>query len=324
MEEVENLVLFPLESGRFKTSQLTTGCTYEVHGTQMQDSAMANQQSGVGTPYGAYTNPTYQPSPPLPHPPRSSKSSRVIKKTIMVVTFPQKSKGKAKCSTRMEYTVVTQVVVSLTPSQCSVEAVTELVTQQLGFQAVLLDSKCFPLIGNEGTSGDFWKGTRKILAASKSHYEKSTGQSADIMSIGEAIEITDEEPGPSTKRRCTEGVEINPIMQEVTTKLTMIDKKLGFLNELGQGFQCIICKSLAILPVVSSCCQRVIGCEACVNHWMTLNDRCPLCSTQGGDIANRFTLKGFDDTLSLLHITSKDRTDEGLPPPESDSDEDFQ
>ena len=57
----------------------------------MQDSvAMVNQQSGVG----AYTSPKYQPSSPLPHPPRPSKSSRVIKKTIMVVTFLKRARGK--------------------------------------------------------------------------------------------------------------------------------------------------------------------------------------------------------------------------------------
>ena len=61
-------------------------------------------------------------------------------------------------------------------------------SQQLGFQVVLLDSKCFPLLGNEGTSGDFWKGSRKILAASKSHHEKCTGQSVD-MSIEQAIDL---------------------------------------------------------------------------------------------------------------------------------------
>jgi len=86
--EVENLVLFPLENVDSRP-QLTTGCTYEVHGTQMQDSvAMVNQQSGVG----AYTNPTYHPSSPLPHPPRSFKSSRVIKKTIIL--FLKRARGK--------------------------------------------------------------------------------------------------------------------------------------------------------------------------------------------------------------------------------------
>lgn len=166
-----------MENGRFKTSQITAGCMYEVHGESAHDSAArVTQQSGVGTPYGAYTTPTFWTSPPLPHPLRLSKTSRVIKKIIMVISLSQKNKGKATCSaSRTDYTVVTQIVVSLTPSQCSVEAVTELVSQQLGFQVVLSDSKCFPLLCNEGTSGYFWKGSRKILAASKSHYEKCTG-----------------------------------------------------------------------------------------------------------------------------------------------------
>ena len=191
MEEVENLVLFPMENGRFKTSQITAGCTYEVHGESAHDSAArVTQQSGVGTPYGAYTSPTFRTSPPLPHPPRLSKTSRVIKKTIMVISLSQKNKGKAKCSaSRTDYTMVTQIVVSLT----------------------------------------------------------------------------------------------------------------------------------------SPCCQRVIGCESCVNNWMAANERCPLCSTEG-DVQHRFTLKGFDDTLNLLRITSKDRNDEVQVTNESESDssDDFQ
>ena len=121
------------------------------------------------------------------------------------------------------------------------------------------------------------------------------------MSIEKAIDLT--EPGPSTKRRRTDDT------LNIQDTLTAIDKKLSFLNELGQGFQCIICKSLAVLPVISPCCQRVIGCESCVNNWMAANERCPLCSTEG-DVQHRFTLKGFDDTLNLLRITSNDCKDE--------------
>ena len=45
-----------------------------------------------------------------------------------------------------------------------------------------------------------------------------------------------------------------------------------------------------------------------------------------GDVQHRFTLKGFDDTLNLLRITSKDRNDEVQVTNESESDssDDFQ
>ena len=43
----------------------------------------------------------------------------------------------------MEYTPVTQIVVSVSPAECNVPTITQLVTKQVGFQAVLLDSQVF-------------------------------------------------------------------------------------------------------------------------------------------------------------------------------------
>ena len=57
----------------------------------------------------------------------------------------------------------------------------------MGFQAVLLDSKCFPLLSNESTSGvDFWKSTRKVLAALRDVYEKVSGVAMWDAVIGQA------------------------------------------------------------------------------------------------------------------------------------------
>lgn len=86
---------------------------------------------------------------------------------------------------------------SLSPSECNVPAISHLVTQQLGFQAIVLDCKC-PLMCNEATSGiDFWKSSRKILAASKDLYENLN---PDNSVIGQALELTGE--GPSPKKCC--------------------------------------------------------------------------------------------------------------------------
>ena len=39
--------------------------------------------------------------------------------------------------------------------------ISKLVEQQVGFEVMLLDSKCFPLLSNDSTCGPhFWKGTR--------------------------------------------------------------------------------------------------------------------------------------------------------------------
>ena len=81
------MVLFPLESGKFKLSQLVVGGTYEVHGNSFSgppDAAMPSSlsQNSISTPYGVPTNPTFLPSPPPPHPPRSSKTCGKLRKLL--------------------------------------------------------------------------------------------------------------------------------------------------------------------------------------------------------------------------------------------------
>jgi urease accessory protein UreE len=88
-----------------------------------------------GTDHTSYACPDLIP----PHPSRTK--STKFKKTIMIVSLSNKEKGRDR--QRLEYTTVTQVVVSLSPSQCTVQAVGDLVAQQVGFDVVLLDSKCY-------------------------------------------------------------------------------------------------------------------------------------------------------------------------------------
>ena len=178
VEEVANVVLFPIHNGRFKTAQVKPGYTYEVHGDQptSKEAPASASPGGYGTPYGAYTNP-YDSTISFANPPRAKKP---LQKTIALVSLSSKDKNKptsSKASLKMDYSIVTQVVVSLVPSQCNVQVVGDLVAQQVGFEVVLLDSKCFPLLANESTSGvDFWKSTRKVLAASKAVFEQHNGK----------------------------------------------------------------------------------------------------------------------------------------------------
>ena len=194
----------------------------------------------------------------------------------MVVSLSKKGKEKKG---KLEYTTVTQVVVSLSPSECNVPAISQLVSQQLGFQAILLDCKCYPLVCNESTSGiDFWNSTQKILAASKDLYGKVTGLDPENSVIGQALELTGEGPSPIKRRIEVPRPDASPMdMKLVLEKLSNIEKKITFLDELSHGLNCVICKWVAQKLVVSPCCQRVIGCEVCVNSWISINSRCPLC-----------------------------------------------
>ena len=108
---------------------------------------------------------------------------QIIKKTILVANLAAHDMNKPTTSksSRLVHTVVTSVIIGLDSSmnECNIATAVELVKRQVGFYVVLLDCKLFPLIESESTSfPDFWKSTCKIIAASRSTYEKLVGVSA--------------------------------------------------------------------------------------------------------------------------------------------------
>ncbi len=100
----------------------------------------------------------------------------------------------------MSYTIATQVIVNINTGigENTVSAVSALVKSQVGFEPILLDSKLFPLIDSDATSGiEFWKSTRRIMAASKSLYDKIGGVNPDIVQCEVDNDTTQT---PSSKR----------------------------------------------------------------------------------------------------------------------------
>ena len=170
VEEIDNVAIFPNDSGHFKPSQLSNGTTYEVHGEDVDRPMEASALSQPSTPFGAYTSPVF-PAPKQSLIPKSKSLRRVISLVSLSAIDPTKP-GSSKAS-KFDYTIVTQVYVCLTPDQCNVGSVTDLVAKQVGFAVILLDCKCYPLPSSPVTCCvDFWKGSRKIFAASKSLYNQ--------------------------------------------------------------------------------------------------------------------------------------------------------
>ena len=172
-------VIFPNDSsGKFTPSQLSPGCTYEVQGNAQ--APVSSFASGSHSPFGSYPVPRCPPSNPMPHPSALKFQRRVVKKTILIANLSLRdiNKPSSPKANRLAHTVVTQVIISLDSSagECNVDTAAEMVKRQVGFEVVLLDSKLFPVIPNDSTSGpDFWKSTWKIIAASRLMYEKLTG-----------------------------------------------------------------------------------------------------------------------------------------------------
>ena len=123
--------------------------------------------------------------------------------------------------------------------------------KQVGFAVILLDSKCYPLPSSPVTSGfDFWKGSRKILAASKSLYTQLSDD-----------DITDT-PQPK-KHKQGEAL--------ILEKLEILENRVSTPVEVRKALQCTVCQGVASPPVVYSCCQRVVACTECNRTWRRAN-----------------------------------------------------
>ncbi len=185
---------------------------------------------------------------------------------------------------------------SIDSQSCSPSAIVDLLSAQVGFEVILLDSKCYPILQNSATTEfGFWKSTRKVLAASKVSYEKLTGKT-----FSNTIDLSSCEGGsPPVKRKCLPDENIEEKMEKVHESVEKLHKNFDFLSSVSKAFECVICKSVCRKPVVASCCQRLVGCETCVSRWLERSTTCPHCSCT---LSNRMHLKGFDETLQLASL----------------------
>ena len=188
--------------------------------------------------------------------------------------------------------------------ECNVASVAEMVKREVGFSVILLDSKLYPLIDSEATSGlDYWKSTRKIIAAPRSIYERLVGKSPaeEISQLDEDVVVVDQ---PAKKIKLTRDGDETSILtrlEEIEKTVSEINENLLFLGELKRAFECVICRLPCKSPVVAMCCERVVGCDECVKKWRGTHSRCPLCSVEGR-MTDSFILKGVDGITGIFRV----------------------
>ena len=99
----------------------------------------------------------------------------------------------------------------------------------------------------------------------------------------------------------------NDILEVKSTleNLIKVDKwskiPIGIRIALTDTFQCRICQSTIVPPVISTkCCKIILGCETCVNEWYSgdeaLTKSSPSCRAERG-LADTMALRGMDDFL---------------------------
>ena len=211
--ECDNVALFANDtSGRFNRSLINPSAVYIVHGEEVTGAGAthptpsnAMSSHGGASSFGRYTGPTSQ----LPPRPQLSLRRRpaTFRKTIAVVSLSAPNPNKpstSKMSAHLDYKIVTQVVITLEVGHCSPITAAELVKQQVGFEVVLLDSKCFPVLESDTTLGtDYWKSNCKVLAASKTLHSKFIGSSAQVKRANEPVDLhSDEEVVPPNSKCC--------------------------------------------------------------------------------------------------------------------------
>ena len=146
-EEFDNIVIFPYEqSGIFNKQQIDSRCSYQVHGDEVV------VPTSHGAPFGGYTGPSHQhmipstlPPPPSPTFPAAGRKKNTFRKTIVLVSLTSTSADKpfSSKSSGLNYTVVTQVVVTMEANNCSSGAAADLVKQQVGYEVILVSAAMF-------------------------------------------------------------------------------------------------------------------------------------------------------------------------------------
>ena len=135
-EEFDNIVIFPHEqSGRFNKQQIDSRCSYEVHGDEVV--APTSHGAPFWWLYWSFPSACNSFNVTSPHPPTfpaAGRKKNTFRKTIVLVSLTSTSADKPSSSKSpgLNYTVVTQVVVTLEANNCSSGVVADLVKQQVG------------------------------------------------------------------------------------------------------------------------------------------------------------------------------------------------
>lgn len=77
-------------------------------------------------------------------------------------------------------------------------------------------------------------------------------------------------------------------------------------SDLQQCFECLICKETVCFPAVMSPCCIIVGCQICVEQWLTNYPPCPQCRAgMGGGWMQQHSIHSRPERCSVSHCCSK-------------------
>ena len=103
---------------------------------------------------------------------------------------------------------------------------------------------------------------------------------------------------------CASGTGIKTL-DDVYSKVDKTDSKFTFIGALTKALECVVCKGVMTKPMISTCCQRLVGCSVCVQRWISRNNRCPHCSADTG-MGQLKELKGLEEMLTAARVLNED------------------
>ena len=159
----------------------------------------------------------------------------------------------------------------------------------------------------------FWKTSKRIRAVRKSEVKKGKRSLLSLNSSSDSdLDVTpNKRPKVVSMEERLRKLEVEMFSENKNLKESFEEKSKQLkdvkrqLFELRQSFECLICKSTVSFPaIVSPCCSIVIGCQGCIEQWLTSNPVCPHCRET--TIIEECTKLPFIRTLkNLLHEPSQ-------------------
>ncbi|XP_049334413.1 uncharacterized protein LOC111197401 [Astyanax mexicanus] len=295
-----NVAVFPGADGQFSSLELTVRGHYEVHGESI------SVESSPSVPVmNNFTRFSFHrpPSAAAASATRATASPRptVAKAFQRNIFIGELVDGKLETSRTL--------TVRFSEFEASVLGITSKVTDALeqDDSFVLTDGQGNKILDSEGTRGSaFWKqNARKVFAVKEEDLLQLQASKKRRLSRREDTSldyIFDQIEEVVLAAQGLKGVSSTiKELQELANSNRRTDVCLTEAQAAAvrDGFACVICRSVMADPMVSSCCQSLIGCRICIEEWQKTSAICPKCRADEFSV-NAHRLNGLSDALDAL------------------------